>query len=251
MRKIICFMAAALVVPLMLSGCKFGFQGNASGAADNSENTVSFVDDGSPKSVLYKLQNACVSGDADTIAALLNLKILSSVTAEDENENNDFSAVLSALLHNLSFSDITEEYIDDIAGEAKLTANVTMLDIKQYAADNPDIFEPMDSIEQPENGDGRSAIVQFAEKLAAYDKITVKEKVTLRFSYKDGRWELNGEMLLKTFLGDLQSVAPSPEGDESGWENPAAGGGESPDNADNVGSDSTLEDEDNPEGSVE
>ncbi len=253
MRKIVCFAALSLVIPILLAGCKFGFQGNGSGA-ESSENAVSFVDDGSPKSVLYKLQNACAAGDTAAVAQLLNLGFMGGGQNTDnfDGENDGgLSAFLGALLHNLSFSDINEEYIDDIAGEAKLTANVTLLDIKQFAADNPDLFampdnageKPSDGdMQTPENGgmpdDGerQSEIEMYAEMLAEYDKTTVKEKLTLRFSYNDGRWELNGEMLLRTFLEDLQSVMPRPDEGESGRENsPEDGerGGIGTDNAEN------------------
>ena len=250
MRKIVCFAASALVIPILLAGCKFGFQG--SGGAVNSENTVSFVDDGSPQSILYKLQNACAAGDTGTAAELLNLSFMGSGQNTDNTDNNNgendggLSAFLGALLHNLSFSDINEEYIDDIAGEAKLTANVTLLDIKQFAADNPDLFAMPDNAgekpadgEMPENGgmpdDGerQSVISEYAEMLAAYDKTTVKENMSLRFSYKDGRWELNGEMLLRTFLEDLQSVMPRPEGGGEGSPEDGESGGIGTDNAEN------------------
>ena len=253
MRKIVCFAAVALVIPILLAGCKFGFQG--SGGAVNSENTVSFVDDGSPQSVLYKLQNACAAGDTAAAAELLNLSFMGGGRNTDNTDNTDnnngendggLSAFLGALLHNLSFSDINEEYIDDIAGEAKLTANVTVLDIKQFAADNPDLFampynageKPADG-EMPENGgmpdDGerQSVISEYAKMLAAYDKTTVKENMSLRFSYKDGRWELNGEMLLRTFLEDLQSVMPRPEGGGEGSPEDGESGGIGTDNAEN------------------
>ena len=253
MRKIVCFAASALVIPILLAGCKFGFQG--SGGAVNSENTVSFVDDGSPQSVLYKLQNACAAGDTAAVADLLNLSFMGGGQNTDNTDNTDnnngendggLSAFLGALLHNLSFSDINEEYIDDIAGEAKLTANVTVLDIKQFAADNPDLVAMPDNAgekpadgEMPENGgmpdDGerQSAISEYAEMLAAYDKTTVKENMSLRFSYKDGRWELNGEMLLRTFLEDLQSVMPRPEGGGEGSPEDGESGGIGTDNAEN------------------
>lgn len=234
------FLAAVLVVPMIISGCKFGFQGSSGGSADNGESTVSFVDDGSPQSVLYKLQNACSAGDAVELAALLNLNF--PVGGENDGDGqSDFSALLCALLHNLSISDIKVEYIEDIAGEAKLTANVTMLDIKQFAADNPDLFAMPDNAggekpadgditengERPDEGEMQSAIAEYAARLAAYDKTTVKEKLSLRFYYKDGKWELNGEMLLRMFLDDLQSVMPKPENEgENGRENEGENGGE-------------------------